>query len=277
MATPNVLGAYDLLRQAMQQGATPTVAPGFGPYDPASAQGGLIGRLLSLQAEQSRYQPTAARNTPAAFAQSDPNFRQLSRAPIAQNQSVLSDATPDPVRPGSQYAQAPMALCATGPAGCAVGGGLTLGQILGGAALLGGGGALLGGAAILNQNKRPVPSKKPASTSEDDDDIEVDPDVWLRRYKEQVAARARERDRAARKAMAAPGADPGNFCTNRYNDEIKNCYKRSHEYPHWDFLQACLDRAADRLGSCSKKGEPAPDEPAEWGPEEEEVFRNFWR
>jgi len=73
---------------------------------------------------------------------------------------VVSDASPDPIRPGSQYAQGPMALCAAGPAGCAVGAGLTAGQlILGGAAVTG------AGAFILNNQKQnplqtpPLPEK----------------------------------------------------------------------------------------------------------------------
>jgi hypothetical protein len=76
--------------------------------------------------------------------------------PAGYSRPVVSDASPDPVTPGSQYAQAPMALCAAGPVGCALGGGITAGQILGGA-------ALLGGAAILNNNasSRPPTGSRP--------------------------------------------------------------------------------------------------------------------
>lgn len=55
---------------------------------------------------------------------------------------------------GTQFAQAPLALCAAGLVGCAVGGGLTAGQ------LIVGGIAVTGGAIILNakppQNPQPI-------------------------------------------------------------------------------------------------------------------------
>jgi hypothetical protein len=76
-------------------------------------------------------------------------------------QPVVSDASPDPIRPGSQYAQAPMALCAAGPAGCAAGGVLTAAQMMLGGAALGGLGAL-----ILHSHNQDNSSEdeKPAST-----------------------------------------------------------------------------------------------------------------
>ncbi|MGH9697680.1 MAG: hypothetical protein ACRD5Z_26305 [Bryobacteraceae bacterium] len=65
-------------------------------------------------------------------------------------QPIASDASSSPVRPGSQYAQAAIGLCATGPAGCAAGLGLTAGQaILGGLGALGG----LGGLILNNQKE----------------------------------------------------------------------------------------------------------------------------
>ena len=78
---------------------------------------------------------------------------------VGDGRPVVSDPSPDPVRPGSQYAQAPMALCATGLPGCVAGVGLTAGQILGGAALVGGLGAIIRN----NQRKTPAPGDKPAS------------------------------------------------------------------------------------------------------------------
>jgi RHS repeat-associated protein len=45
--------------------------------------------------------------------------------------TVASDASPDPVQAGSQYAQAGIGLCALGPAGCAAGGVITTLQALG--------------------------------------------------------------------------------------------------------------------------------------------------
>jgi hypothetical protein len=84
MATPDIRGAYELLQRAMQQqGANACRMPGgtFG-YDPegyGSPQGGLLGRLLALQAEQNPYQSVAGNNGSALAASSDPNFRQLVR------------------------------------------------------------------------------------------------------------------------------------------------------------------------------------------------------
>jgi hypothetical protein len=166
-------------------------------------QGGLLGRLAALQAEQSRYQPAPGSNEQTPSASRDPNFRQLARVYItgrtqeeidslnrpdgqsspryslntdktystSDGQPILSDVSPDPVRPGSQYAQGPV-LCAAGPVGCAIGGEITVGQ-----AILGGAAALLGGATILNQNKLPIPGNKPANapTSKGSSEINVVP------------------------------------------------------------------------------------------------------
>lgn len=63
--------------------------------------------------------------------------------PASNSGPVVSDASPDPVRPGSQYAQAAMRLCATGPFGCAGGAALTAGQAILGGGVLGGLGALI--------------------------------------------------------------------------------------------------------------------------------------
>jgi hypothetical protein len=64
-------------------GSSSNDAPEFnaGNYD--SPQGGLLGRLLALQAEQSPYQPVQATNAPAPYAPGDPNFRQISPAPTS--------------------------------------------------------------------------------------------------------------------------------------------------------------------------------------------------
>jgi hypothetical protein len=117
---------------------------------------------------------------------------------------------------------------------------------------------------------------------EDDDQSnpELDSDEWLRRYKKQLAAQARARDIAGRKAIADSGPDPGNYCTNRYDQEMRECYERKHEYPDWDFLAACQDQAMERLADCQKHGgRPGPNEPRKWGQpgDDEEVFRNLHR
>jgi hypothetical protein len=94
---------------------------------------------------------------------------------------------------------------------------------------------------------------------------------WLKQYWEGVLARAAERH------AQFSGGDNGSFCSNRKEEEDKRCYERSHEYPDWDFLQACLDRATERRNLCNKNGgKPDPGEPSEWGPKDEEVYRNGW-
>ena len=242
--------------------------------DASESAGGLLGQLLAYPAEQRGYQPIPSNSGWQPPATPDPDFRQLSRAPIANRaqaainipnpsddpssldygQPILSDVTPDPIKPGSQYAQAAMALCGGGPAGCAIGGGITTVQALAT--------ALLGGAIILSNRKRP----------------EVGSDEWSKQFWAQKAAEARARDKAGREAIAANGPDPGDYCTNRYDNEMKECYERSHEYPHWDFLAACKKQASERLASCRKNGgRPALDEPRKWGPDDEEVYRNLSR
>jgi hypothetical protein len=90
MATPNILGAYKLLRRAMQehtlqQGGAfcpmPNSAPGYNSDGDDSPQGGLLGRLLAQEGKQSPYQPPAGNDRAAPATPLDPNFRQLSRTP----------------------------------------------------------------------------------------------------------------------------------------------------------------------------------------------------
>jgi hypothetical protein len=93
---PGMLSRY-LQQQSQQQGAdvgTPSGAPDFGPQTSFSTQGGLLGRLLSLQAEQSAYQPTSevgSRATPLTPLDTmDENFRQLTRLLKATEPTQIS-------------------------------------------------------------------------------------------------------------------------------------------------------------------------------------------
>ena len=67
------------------------------------------------------------------------------------NGTVMSDATPDDLWiPGADYAQMALGLCAAGPPGCAVGAGITVGQVIaGGAAVVG------AGAVLMSPTNRP--------------------------------------------------------------------------------------------------------------------------
>lgn len=107
MATVNVRSAYELLRRAMQQqnqeqqeidpGSAANPAPDHNSGNYGSLQGGLLGRLLALQAEQRRYQPFAGDNERTPSEPPDPNFRQLSRAPIAMRPQAAIGPSNRPV------------------------------------------------------------------------------------------------------------------------------------------------------------------------------------
>jgi hypothetical protein len=280
-------------RQASDFGQAPPTRFTVRPADPYSypdsetpdGTGGLLGRLLALQSEQNSYQPLAENNRAAPFVSLDPNFRQLSRVPVANptewatnapissedrsdssyGRPVLSDAIPDPVRPGSRYAQGMLGLCAAGPPGCAIGGGLTVGQaILGGA-------ALLGGATILNSRKKTSP------TDNEKDDNRTAPEKgsaeWLPWFKEGMAAAKRARAEAARKKWAGKMTDPGDFCTDQHDKDVKECYERQDEITHRDFVAACLKQAAEHLADCRKNGgRPGPNPPRKWTPDDEDIY-----
>jgi hypothetical protein len=114
MAVPNVRGAYELLRWAMQQHALQQQGEGFCPLPNSalgynsdgveSPQGGLLGGLLALEGKQSPYQPPAVNDQAAPARSLDPNFRQLSRMPSA-NRTQGTNAAPaqSSVRPNPTF------------------------------------------------------------------------------------------------------------------------------------------------------------------------------
>jgi hypothetical protein len=138
--------------------------------------------------------------------------------------------------------------------------------------------AMSSGATILNAKKRPAPGNKPASTPtgkvSDDEDEVFDPDEAMAAYRRGVAARAAER------ADTFSGAyDPKNYCDERYQDEERECYKRTHEYADMSFRNGCIEAAQARRNQCiANGGRPLPGERKKWTPEEGEVFhRDFLR
>jgi hypothetical protein len=76
-------GVPDLLRRFVQeQGAELGPSPSAGPeYNSDNPQGGSLGRLLALHAEQSQYQPFPENSGSSPFASPNPDFRQVSRMP----------------------------------------------------------------------------------------------------------------------------------------------------------------------------------------------------
>ena len=102
MTPQNTMSAYDLLRRAIEQQRaqqqngddwnSPSLVPGQNP-DGDQAPQGLLGRLRTLLAEQSQYQPAAGSDGAAPVQPLDPNFRQLSRAPSASRPQVAVGAS----------------------------------------------------------------------------------------------------------------------------------------------------------------------------------------
>lgn len=92
MPTSDVRSAYGLLRRAMQQqsllqqignsGSVPMEMPGYGPKDDDGVQGGLLGRLLALQAERGHQPPFDEISGEVSPYPHDPNFRKLSRVQV---------------------------------------------------------------------------------------------------------------------------------------------------------------------------------------------------
>jgi hypothetical protein len=72
--------------------------------------------------------------------------------------------------------------------------------------------------------------------------------------------------------------DNDDYCGKRMAEETGRCWARKDDYVHPDYLYGCLDRAKDRWRMCRRNGgKPDPSEPPEWGPADEETWRNFYR
>ncbi len=64
-------------------------------------------------------------------------------------------------------------------------------------------------------------------------------------------------------------------CHDRWAAEQARCWQRRDDYAHRDFLGGCLERARTRDQMCvGNGGTPDPNEPKEWGPEDEEIWIN---
>jgi hypothetical protein len=231
---------------APQPSASPVDASGIPP-------GGLLGRWLALQADQQQPRSFGGDREQMPSAPANPNVRRLVRvSPAVQQQGAISasdgrvavsDASLDPLRPGSQYAQA-IGLCGLGPAGCAVGGGITAAQ-----AILGGVAASLGGATVLNQKKPPVPGIRPTNTPISKGSREIDV----------VSPADQPND-----GRALVGGDKQNPCLDRWIGEHDSC-ERFRRPNNRRFQDACEARAADRLWLCNRNGRtPDPEELAQY-------------
>jgi hypothetical protein len=260
MGGTNSYGAYNLdpepydaqysgglpgrLRAIMQQDQgqayfQPTVGSGAtssGANSDVSLQGGLLGRLLALQAEPSRYEPLSETDGQAPSEPRGPNFRRLARV-------YITDRTPDGTDtdwPG-QYLSKGDTSNSSAPE-----------QTI--------------KTAQLVLPGRTVPPCVPVSPPRIP--LPAIPD-WLR-----------DAWPFMRRAMPGTGGggNNGNECYEREDAERGRCYRREQDYAHWDFLQACLKRAAERRNLCVRNGGRfPPSEPPEWGPDDEEIWRNHGR
>jgi hypothetical protein len=67
-------------------------------------------------------------------------------------------------------------------------------------------------------------------------------------------------------------------CYERESTETARCWANKEDYAHPDYLWGCIQRAKDRRNLCVKNGgKPNPSEPPEWGPADEETWRNYDR
>jgi hypothetical protein len=111
MATPDIRSAYDLLRRAMQQqgqqqgtkSGSPTTAVPQDLYNGSNSRGGLLGRMLALQAGQGQRQPIAENAWQVPSEPKDPDFRQLMRVP-----SISDREAPTPIQ--NFYGSSPAAV-----------------------------------------------------------------------------------------------------------------------------------------------------------------------
>lgn len=331
MTSINLRDAYELLQRAMQQhsmlqqgtdfGSTPNAVPENNSGGYGSPQGGLLGRLLALQAEQSPYQPSAARNEQAPFASPDPNFRQLSRAPaFNRTQAAIGAPTRSADQPTyslgtgtsldspsatdqgagllGNHGNRPVAPWIAGPPMMTP---ISVGWRLGGIPIPIPGPMPMppGAPGPLPQIPMPVVpegwktagamvkvlpwivsqmASRKSGDEEADDQTKPEPGTagWLQGVRDQLAAKKRERQEAAKRKWATQQHDPGDYCTDRYDDEMEECNKRYRDTTHKDFKKACEAQAAERLADCRKKLKngslPYRKEPRKWTDDDEDIY-----
>lgn len=309
-----------LLRGMQQDRDQPTVdsrlASNFVPEINSDSfgnpQSDSIGRLAAMQAKPIPAQPSIARDQLPLSDPRNPNFRQLSRAPLAIGAPQMSGGGL------GAYGEKPLASIATVPtiktAQLVLPGGRlpfpSIGsspphpipmppipfawKVIGGVAHMlprvasglagrgddGGTAGSPGGATILDQRKSPGSGsrKNGASSSRDDDDEpEFDPDKAIEDNRKRIAAAARERGKAFSGNRNRTGYDLRDYCDDRLEDEMRECYKRwsQGEMAEESFLNACIEFARERRNKC-RKGDLDPEGFDEWNLEREEVYnRDF--
>ncbi len=274
MATPNVRGAYELVRRAMQQNAlqqqgadsdpAPFGAPEYDPDGYGSLQGGLLGRLLALQAEQKPYQPLADNSQAAPSVSPDPNFRQLSRVPAAvrPNRGIngfnTSDDQSNSPYPPVNDDYRPDVSRAFGPGlGETNARSETPTPVLAGFPRIG--------------NAMPWPAIAPGPISPIP--IPQLPEWW---NKAQELLKLYGMVRYGRVGGGNRNNDD-DFCDNRKKEEDRKCEAHREDIVHPDHYFGCLGRAKTRWDLCNRNygRRRRWDEPLEWNPpEDEDVWIN---
>ena len=274
MATSNALNAYDLLRRAIEQQRgqqqgddwnSPSLVPDQ-ERDGDQAPQGLLGRMRALLAEQSGYQPVAGNDGAAAVQSLDPNFRQLSRVavPVRALSTPGAPNWPDD-RSNSSFVHVETGVPTNVPR--------SMRQNLEEAGAWDKRPAPV--EAGFSQMVRPIPVPPMGPVTLPPIPRPQLPEWWpnaeqlLRLYSQMRYGRAGSRKKKD---------DDDDYCYEREKIERDRCYDRLEEYPHWDFKQACLDRAVERRDKCVRNGgRPDLSEKKEWGPDDEEIWFNTGR
>jgi hypothetical protein len=265
-------GVLGLLQAVMQQSqaqpgadssSTPNDANSYG-----SPHGGLLGRLAALQAEQNLYQPFAGSDGQTPPGPRDPNFRQVSRAPIAiwpQGAMGSSSRGDDQSSAAGGASQNPMQSAAPVSDGLSGAyGDKSASPSIAGSPTMKTAQLILPGRGI------PVPPVMPVPLPPIP--VPAIPDWWRDAWKIlQLYPRISSGGGGGRR-------NDREDCIDRHEAEEDRCYARKQDYADWDFLSACRERAANRRNMCSQNGgQPDPSEPSEWGLADEEIWRNFRR
>jgi hypothetical protein len=293
MATPNVLGAYELLRRAMQQqslqqqgidfGSTPNSATGYDPDDFGSQQGGLLGRLLALQAEQSPYQLSPGNDRAARSMPPDPNFRQLSRVTAVNPTQRVTQAAELPTMPWPNFSDIAQPSSGERMVEPYQSSRSVLGGQSGVAAIGPNSGKTLLAQAMANNGAdsdkivqagyglRGLPFPPLGPVTAPPFPVPALPDWW------RAASDILKLYRKGFPRGSGGGGDEDE-CDERLGAEMNRCYARKDDYAHQDFLEACKARAKTRWDLCVRNGRKFPPrEPPEWGPDDEEIWLNHNR
>jgi len=83
----------------------------------------------------------------------------------------------------------------------------------------------------------------------------------------------RRRPSASARSRSQARANDGDWCYQRYEDELQECDDNKDNYAHQDFLSACKKRATERWDKCNRNGgRPHPEESPKLGKADEDVY-----